>query len=59
MTLTCSRNEVATVAGLAGCGMDGTVNQPVYGGRGRIIGYGPFFIALSLFDIISAIILWY
>ncbi|EBH9945673.1 MFS transporter, partial [Salmonella enterica subsp. enterica serovar Cerro] len=23
-----------------------------------IIGYGPFFIALSLFDIIGAIILW-
>lgn len=39
--------------------MDGTVKlQPVYGGVGRYYRLGPFFIALSLFDIIGAIILW-
>ncbi|SQI21010.1 hexuronate transporter [Salmonella enterica subsp. arizonae] len=39
--------------------MAGTVKlQPVYGALVAIIGYGPFFIALSLFDIIGAIILW-
>ncbi|HAC6582171.1 TPA_asm: MFS transporter [Salmonella enterica subsp. enterica serovar Typhimurium] len=54
------KNEVATVAGLAGsAAWMGQLSFNLFmGALVAIIGYGPFFIALSLFDIIGAIILW-
>lgn len=54
------KNEVATVAGLAGsAAWLGQLSFNLFmGALVAIIGYGPFFIALSLFDIIGAIILW-
>jgi ACS family hexuronate transporter-like MFS transporter len=54
------RNEVATVAGIAGfCGNVGVlVFTLVVGGLVKAIGYDPFFVALSVFDILAAIWLW-
>jgi MFS transporter, ACS family, hexuronate transporter len=54
------KNEVATVAGIAGfCGNFGVmVFTLVVGGLVKVIGYDPFFVALSLFDIVAAIWLW-
>ncbi|EAU6995414.1 MFS transporter [Salmonella enterica] len=54
------KNEVATVAGLAGsAAWMGQLSFNLFmGALVAIIGYGPFFTALSLFDIIGAIILW-
>jgi len=54
------KNEVATVAGLAGSAawMGQLTFNLFMGALVTIIGYGPFFIALSLFDIVGAILLW-
>jgi len=54
------KNEVATVAGIAGfCGNAGVLVFTLFvGGLVKVIGYDPFFVALSLFDILGAIWLW-
>ncbi|BDH47262.1 hexuronate transporter ExuT [Salmonella enterica subsp. enterica serovar Choleraesuis] len=54
------KNEVATVAGLAGsAAWLGQLTFNLFmGALVAVIGYGPFFIALSLFDVIGAILLW-
>jgi MFS transporter, ACS family, hexuronate transporter len=54
------RNEVATVAGVAG--LAGNLGVLVFTlALGRLvdhIGYGPFFIVLGLLDLIGAALLW-
>lgn len=54
------KNEIATVAGL--CGSAAWIGQLsfnlVMGALVAIIGYGPFFISLSIFDVVGAIALW-
>ena len=54
------RNEVATVAGLAG--MMGNLGLLLFslliGGLVAKIGYDPFFIALGVLDIVGAILIW-
>ncbi|HET7535627.1 MAG TPA: MFS transporter [Candidatus Didemnitutus sp.] len=54
------RNEVGTVAGLAGtCGNGGiVVFNTLIGGLVAVIGYTPFFIGLAVLDIVGAVILW-
>ena len=54
------RNEVATVAGIAGfCGNLGVLTFTLLiGGLAKSIGYSPFFVALAVFDIFGAIWLW-
>lgn len=54
------QDEVATVAGMTGAAAwTGALTFNLFlGALVKIIGYGPFFIALSLFDIIGAAILW-
>lgn len=54
------KNEVATVAGMAGfCGNVGVlVFTLVVGGMVKALGYDPFFVALSVLDILAAIWLW-
>ncbi len=54
------RNEVATVAGIAGfCGNLGVLMFTlVVGGLVKAIGYDPFFVALAVLDILAAIWLW-
>ena len=54
------RNEVATVAGIAGfCGNLGVlVFTLLIGGLVKTVGYDPFFVALAVFDILGAIWLW-
>jgi MFS transporter, ACS family, hexuronate transporter len=54
------RNEVATVAGMAGtCGNFGLlVFSLLIGGFVTTIGYNPFFISLGLLDLIGAVLLW-
>jgi ACS family hexuronate transporter-like MFS transporter len=54
------RSEVATVAGLAGtCGNLGiTIFTLLLGWLLPRFGYAPFFVALSLLDILGAVILW-
>jgi ACS family hexuronate transporter-like MFS transporter len=54
------RNEVATVAGLAGtCGNAGVlVFSLLIGALVAAIGYAPFFICLAVLDLIGALILW-
>jgi ACS family hexuronate transporter-like MFS transporter len=54
------RNEVATVAGIAGfCGNFGVlIFTLTVGGLVKVIGYDPFFVALALLDILAAIWLW-
>nr|WP_321240677.1 MFS transporter [uncultured Tolumonas sp.] len=54
------KNEIATVAGMAGsCAWIGQLSFTlVMGALVAIIGYGPFFVGLSVFDIIGAIVLW-
>ncbi|HEY5347808.1 MAG TPA: MFS transporter [Rhizomicrobium sp.] len=54
------RSEVATVAGMAGtCGNLGiTIFTLLLGALLPKFGYSPFFIALSLLDIVGAIVLW-
>jgi MFS transporter, ACS family, hexuronate transporter len=54
------RNEVATVAGLAGtCGNAGVLAfNAVIGGLVAAIGYTPFFIGLAVLDLAGAAVLW-
>jgi ACS family hexuronate transporter-like MFS transporter len=54
------RNEVATVAGMAGtCGNAGLLLfSLMIGGLVTTIGYTPFFICLGLLDVMGAIVLW-
>ena len=54
------RNEVATVAGLAGtCGNGGVlVFSLMIGALVAAVGYTPFFICLGVLDLIGAVVLW-
>jgi ACS family hexuronate transporter-like MFS transporter len=54
------RNEVATVAGMAGtCGNAGLlVFNLVIGGLVAAIGYAPFFVMLAVLDLVGAAVLW-
>src|SRR6187399_2686839 len=54
------RNEVATVAGMAGtCGNAGVlVLTLLMGALVTRIGYTPFFIALAALDLLGAVVLW-
>jgi MFS transporter, ACS family, hexuronate transporter len=54
------RSEVATVAGMAGtCGNAGVlIFTLIVGALVTQIGYSPFFVCLSILDIIGAIVLW-
>jgi ACS family hexuronate transporter-like MFS transporter len=54
------RNEVATVAGMAGtCGNFGLlIFSLLIGGLVGTIGYWPFFVALGILDLFGAILLW-
>jgi MFS transporter, ACS family, hexuronate transporter len=54
------RNEVATVAGMAGtCGNAGVlIFSLVMGALVTTIGYTPFFIGLAALDVLGAVILW-
>ena len=54
------RNEVATVAGLAGtCGNAGVlVFSLIIGVLVARIGYTPFFICLGVLDLLGALVLW-
>jgi len=54
------RNEVATVAGMAGtCGNGGVlVFSLIIGALVAAIGYTPFFVCLGVLDLIGALILW-
>lgn len=54
------RNEVATVAGLAGtCGNAGVlISSVLIGALVATVGYTPFFVALGVLDILGAVLLW-
>lgn len=54
------KNEVATVVGMAGaCAWSGQLIFNLFiGAFVAIIGFGPFFIALAVFDLIGAAALW-
>ena len=54
------RNEVATVAGMAGtCGNAGVlIFSLLIGGLVTTIGYTPFFVGLAVLDLLGACILW-
>ena len=54
------RNEVATVAGMAGtCGNGGLlIFNLVIGGMVATVGYTPFFICLGVLDLVGAAVLW-
>lgn len=54
------RNEVATVVGMAGaCAWTGQLIFNLFiGAFVGVIGFGPFFIALAIFDLIGACALW-
>ena len=54
------RNEVATVAGMAGtCGNGGLLLfNLLIGGLVATVGYTPFFVCLGFFDLVGAAVLW-
>ncbi|EOK0759406.1 MFS transporter [Escherichia coli] len=54
------KNEVATAVGMAGaCAWSGQLIFNLFiGAFVSIIGFGPFFIALAVFDLIGAVALW-
>jgi ACS family hexuronate transporter-like MFS transporter len=54
------RNEVATVAGMAGtCGNGGVlVFSLVIGALVARVGYTPFFVCLGVLDLLGAVTLW-
>jgi ACS family hexuronate transporter-like MFS transporter len=54
------RNEVATVAGMAGtCGNGGLlVFNLLIGGLVASVGYTPFFVCLGVLDLVGAVVLW-
>lgn len=55
------KNEVATVVGMAGaCAWTGQLIFNLFiGAFVGVIGFGPFFIALAIFDLIGACALWF
>ena len=54
------RNEVATVAGMAGtCGNAGLLlSSLLIGALVTTVGYTPFFVALGVLDLVGAAVLW-
>ena len=54
------RNEVATVAGLAGffANLGVLVFSLLIGGLVASVGYDPFFVALGVLDLAGAVLLW-
>jgi ACS family hexuronate transporter-like MFS transporter len=54
------RNEVATVAGMAGTFGNGglLIFNLVIGSLVAVIGYTPFFIGLAALDLVGAAVLW-
>jgi ACS family hexuronate transporter-like MFS transporter len=54
------RNEVATVAGMAGtCGNGGLLLfNLLIGGLVASVGYTPFFVCLGVLDLVGAVVLW-
>ena len=54
------RNEVGTVAGMAGtsANLGVLISSLLIGGLVSSIGYEPFFIALSVLDLLAAIVVW-
>ncbi len=54
------RNEVATVAGMAGTMGNGglTLFNLLIGGLVATVGYTPFFVCLGALDLIGAVVLW-
>jgi ACS family hexuronate transporter-like MFS transporter len=54
------RNEVATVAGMAGtCGNAGLlIFSLLIGGLVSRVGYSPFFVGLAALDLVGAVLLW-
>ncbi len=54
------RNELGTVAGLAGTFANSSILifSLLIGGLVASLGYGPFFIALGLLDLVAALLLW-
>jgi ACS family hexuronate transporter-like MFS transporter len=54
------RNEVATVAGMAGtCGNAGVlIFSLLMGTLVATVGYTPFFVGLAILDLLGALILW-
>jgi MFS transporter, ACS family, hexuronate transporter len=54
------RNEVATVAGMAGtCGNAGLlIFSLILGALVTTVGYTPFFISLGALDLVGAAVLW-
>lgn len=54
------RNEVATVAGMAGtCGNAGVlVSSLLIGALVTSVGYTPFFVGLGVLDLVGAVVLW-
>jgi len=54
------RNEVGTVAGMAGtsANLGVLISSLFIGGLVSTIGYAPFFVALSVLDLIAAVVVW-
>jgi ACS family hexuronate transporter-like MFS transporter len=54
------KNEVATVAGMAGTlgNLGVLVFSLLIGGLVAKVGYGPFFVALGVLDLLGAVLLW-
>jgi len=54
------RNEVATVAGMAGTmgNLGVLIFSLLIGGLVATVGYDPFFIALGVLDLVGAVVLW-
>jgi len=54
------RNEVGTVAGMAGTGanLGVLISSLLIGGLVSSIGYAPFFVALAVLDLIAAAVVW-
>jgi ACS family hexuronate transporter-like MFS transporter len=54
------RNEVATVAGMAGTfgNLGVLLFSLLIGGLVTTVGYTPFFIGLAVLDLLGAVILW-
>jgi ACS family hexuronate transporter-like MFS transporter len=54
------RSEVGTVAGMAGtsANLGVLISSLLIGGLVSSIGYEPFFIALSVLDLLAAVVVW-
>jgi len=57
---TFGKNDVATATGLTGMAgyLGGTIFSLIVGALAATVGYNPLFVALALFDIIGAIVVW-